>query len=102
MLHKHEGSQRNLKIDEEVKAWHSLLSDIAIVILLIARASAVVLVVVPHHGNGLLYKGCPHHGAIKDHILLPGHTVPLLMGCAWKKSRRMSVMLLQLALMLPG
>lgn len=47
-----------------------LLSDMPILILLIPRPSPVVVPVVPHHGNGLFNKWRPHHGAIKDHILL--------------------------------
>ncbi len=47
---------------------------VAILIGEVARPSPVVVLVVPDHGNGLLHKWRPGHGAIK-------HNVPLLVHC---------------------
>lgn len=47
---------------------------VAIVIGEVARPSPVVVLMVPDHGDGLLNKWRPGHGAVK-------HNVPLLVHC---------------------
>ncbi len=47
-----------------------LFSDMPICICLIPRPSPVIALVIPHHRNGLFHKRRPHHGSVKDHVLL--------------------------------
>jgi len=57
------------------RLWLSPLNDITVLIAHIAGPPLVAVLVVPHHGNGLLHKGRPGHCAVKNDVLLLVHCI---------------------------